>query len=123
MGPEASHDLVSGQKRGYWYTAIETEPHMETTAMSGVKRLAGSSSALLGLLAIGGVVAMAMYGKIESQSAVDFMKWIVIAYFTKVAVEDGATKLRGVPEAVASVVPVSAEPQTDSEEPETEEKG
>lgn len=86
----------------------------------GARRLATSSAALLGVLSMAAVIMLAMYGRIEGQSALDFAKWIVIAYFTKVAVEDGAEKIGGKKsEAEALPAPLTEPPASDK--PETDE--
>ena len=87
--------------------------------LGGARRLATSSTALLGILAIAAAITMSIYGRIEGQSALDFVKWVVIAYFTKVAVEDGAEKF-GTAGKTDAVSP--AEAPTQPEEKKEEEK-
>jgi hypothetical protein len=74
-----------------------------------------SSTAWVALAAIIGIIVMNVLGHIESGKALDAVVTIVLAYIAKVAVEDGAEKLRlvrrgGVPSAVAqSLLPLLME--------------
>ncbi len=68
---------------------------MQPSLLGGARRLATSSAGILGVVAIAVALALALRGRVDGQVALDFVKWIVVAYFTKVAVEDGAEKLGG----------------------------
>lgn len=83
----------------------------QPSILGGARRLATSSTALLGIGAIVAIVVLAVYGRIDGQAATDFVKWIVIGYFTKVAVEDGAEKLGAgkLTDAVASAAALPTE--------------
>lgn len=95
----------------------------QASIMAGARRLATSSTALLGILAIIGVIVMNVTGRVDSERALDFVKWIVVAYFTKVAVEDGAEKLGAGKRAAESATEPAAEPEAEAqEEKDSEEK-
>lgn len=60
--------------------------------MKGIARLSRSSAALILALAVIGVIVMNVVGRIEGEVALDFIKWLVMAFFAKIAIEDGAAK-------------------------------
>jgi hypothetical protein len=60
--------------------------------MSGLKRLAKSSAAIVLALAVTGAIVMAGIGRISGDQALDFIKWLVVAFFLKVGAEDAASK-------------------------------
>jgi hypothetical protein len=55
--------------------------------------LVRSRKAWVLLLAVVGVVAMNLAGRIDGAQALDFVKWLVSAWFGAVALEDAAHKL------------------------------
>lgn len=61
--------------------------------MDIVKALAQSRKAWVLLLAVVCVGVLAYVGRIEGQAALDFVKWLVTAWFGAVAIEDSAHKL------------------------------
>jgi hypothetical protein len=61
--------------------------------MQGIARLYRSSAAIVLMLAVVGVVVMNVVGRIDGPDALDFIKWLVMAFFAKVAIEDGASKI------------------------------
>lgn len=91
------------------------QPEEGVPLYSGIARLMRSSTAWVALAAIIGIIVMNVLGHIESGKALDAVVTIVLAYIAKVAVEDGAEKLRlvrrgGVPSAVAqSLLPLLME--------------
>jgi hypothetical protein len=58
-----------------------------------LKALAKSRKAWVLLIAIVGVIAMNVAGRIDGTQAIDFIKWLVSAWFGAVALEDAALKL------------------------------
>jgi hypothetical protein len=91
------------------------QPEESVPLYSGIARLMRSSTAWVALAAIIGIIVLNVLGRIESGKALDAVVTIVLAYIAKVAVEDGAEKLRlvrrgGVPPAVAqSLLPLLME--------------
>jgi hypothetical protein len=61
--------------------------------MNIVKSLAQSRKAWVLLIAIACVSGLAYTGRIDGQVALEFVKWLVTAWFGAVALEDGAHKL------------------------------
>jgi len=97
--------------------ANETENTTQATAddlvpiWAGLRRLVGSSKAIVVLAALAMACVGVYLGKITGQQALDFCQWIVLGYVGAVAVEDGAAKVRAVtvaqkgtsPEAIKSL--------------------
>lgn len=60
---------------------------------SGARRLLTSSKAIIAGLAVIGVIVMNVTGRIESAKALEFITWVLLAYFGAHAAEDAAEKL------------------------------
>jgi hypothetical protein len=60
---------------------------------SGMQRLVQSSKALVVAMAVLAVSWLCYYGKVTGPEALDFTKWLVIAFIGAVAIEDGSQKL------------------------------
>ena len=60
---------------------------------AGIKRLLGSSKAIVVLVAILGVILMEVLGRIDGTHALDTIKWLVAALIGATAAEDAASKL------------------------------
>lgn len=77
--------------------------------MDMVKALAQSRKAWVLLIAIVAVVGLTAMKMIDGAQALDFVKWLVVAWFGAVAIEDGAQKLM-VPPSGTTVVNNAAPP-------------
>lgn len=64
------------------------------TIWDGVKRLVGSSKAIVVMAGIAASVVLAYYHLVTGAEAMEFSKWLILAFIGAVAVEDGALKLR-----------------------------
>lgn len=64
---------------------------------SGVRRLLTSSKAIVAGVAVVGVIVMNVTGRIDSAKALEFITWVVMAYFGANALEDAAEKRAGSP--------------------------
>lgn len=71
-----------------------------------IKRLMASRKALVMVVAIIGVVVLAGLGRVTSEQALGFIKWVVIAFIGGTALEDAATKNRVNPYDVPAAEPV-----------------
>lgn len=60
--------------------------------LDAVKGLLASRKAIVTVLVIVGVVVLAALGKVAADPALEFLKWIVIAWLGAQAYEDGAVK-------------------------------
>lgn len=58
-----------------------------------LRALAVSRKAWVLLIAIVGVVAMNIAGRVNGEDALSFIKWMVVAWFGAVAAEDAAKKM------------------------------
>lgn len=61
---------------------------------SGARRLLTSSKAIVAGLAVIGVIVMNVTGRIDGAKALEFITWVILAYFGAHAAEDAAEKLR-----------------------------
>jgi hypothetical protein len=78
---------------------------MNDPITAGLSRLLRSSKGLLLLGSVAGVVVMNVVGRIDGERALTFIQWLVGFYFGAVAIEDGASKLRGSPPAPSAAPP------------------
>lgn len=62
---------------------------------SGARRLLTSSKAIVAGLAVAGVIVMNVTGRVDSAKALEFITWVVMAYFGANALEDAAEKRSG----------------------------
>jgi hypothetical protein len=60
----------------------------------GVKRIVGSSKAIVVMAGIAASVVLAYFQLVTGAEAMEFSKWLILAFIGAVAVEDGALKLR-----------------------------
>ena len=75
--------------------------------LEAIKNLVSSRKALVVVLVVVGVVVLAAVGRVQQEQAMEFLKWIVVAWLGAQAYEDGSVKAAALTSTTAQAPPAT----------------